>query len=199
VRKRTSHANGYTLAEMLVTVAIIGLFVLVSIPAFGSIQRRFALRAATAQLRAVFHATRIRAIARGQHSGLRFFRVGGEWNFAVYDDGDGDGLRNDDIARGVDTLVAPPRVIFPESRVITIGLLDRTIKDPDGQNLTPRDSPVQFNRSALASFSPYGESTPGTIYITDRGRDLWAVRVYGATAKIRVTRYDAATRTWVQP
>jgi hypothetical protein len=42
-----------------------------------------------------------------------------------------------------------------------------------------------------------GESTPGTIYITDRGLDLYAVRVYGATAKIRVLRYVPATKKWV--
>ncbi len=191
--------TGYSLVEMLITLAIIGLVVLVAVPAFGNIQRRFALRAATAELRSIFHFARMRAIAQGRHAGLKFIRVGDEWSFAVYDDGDGDGLRNEDIARRVDRLVMPQRVILPESRAINIGLLPYTIKDPDGDDLTPSDSPVQFNRSALCSFSPLGESTPGTIYITDRGRDLWAVRVYGATAKIRVTRYDGAKRRWVQP
>lgn len=196
---RRNQQQGYSLVEMLVVVAIIGAFVLVSLPAFGSIQRRFALRAATAELRSIFHFARMRAIARGRHSGLKFIRVGNEWSFALYDDGDGDGLRNDDIARNIDKLVSPPRVILPESRAINIGVLSTTIKDPDGDDLTPSDSPVQFGRSLLCSFSPLGESTPGTIYITDRGRDLWAVRVYGATAKIRVTRYTHATRKWGQP
>lgn len=196
---RRNEPAGYSLAEMLAVVAIIGLFILISLPAFGSIQRRFALRAATAEMRSIFHVARMRAIARGRHAGLKFIRVGNEWSFAVYDDGDGDGLRNDDIARNIDKLVAPPRPVLPESRAINIGLLGVTIKDPDGDDLTPSDSPVQFGRSLLCSFSPFGESTPGTIYITDRGRDLWAVRVYGATAKIRVTRYDRGTRKWVQP
>lgn len=193
-----SNKHGYSLAEMLVTLAIIGLFSLIAVPAFGSMQRKMALRAATQELRSIFHVARMRAIARGRHAGLKFLQVGGEWTFAMYDDGDGDGLRNDDISRSVDKLVAPPRVVLPESRAITIGLLNYTIKDPDGDDLVPDDSPVQFGRSQLCSFSPFGESSPGTIYITDRGRDLWAVRVYGATAKIRVTRYDRDRRKWVQ-
>lgn len=191
--------TGYSLVEMLVSVAIIGLFVLVALPAFGSIQRKFALRAATSELRSIFHTARMRAIAQGRHAGLKFIRAGNEWSFAMYDDGDGDGLRNDDIARNIDRLAEPPRRILEESAEITIGVLGVTIKDPDGEPLTPSDSPVQFGNSKLASFSPLGESTPGTIYITDRGKDIWAVRVYGATAKIRVTRYDHATRKWVQP
>lgn len=196
---KVSHRSGYSLAEMLVTVAIIGLFLLIALPAFGSIQRKFALRAATSELRSIFHFARMRAIARGRHSGLKFTRVGNEWTFALYDDGDGDGLRNDDIAKRVDTIASPARRVLPESNAINIGLLGSTIKDPDGEELLPDDSPVQFGKSLLCSFSPLGESTPGTIYVTDRGRDLWAVRVYGATAKIRVTRYDAQKKKWVQP
>jgi hypothetical protein len=56
---------------------------------------------------------------------------------------------------------------------------------------------VQFGRSTICSFSPLGESSSGTIYLTARGRDLWAVRVYGATAKIRILRYVRSTGKWV--
>jgi prepilin-type N-terminal cleavage/methylation domain-containing protein len=195
VRRR----NGYSLLEMLIALAIIGLFTVMAVPAFANMQRKFALRAATAELRSILQATRMRAIARGQHAGLKFFRAGNEWSFAVYDDGDGDGLRNDDISRGVDKMVAPPRLVLRESRSVFIGLLPYSIKDPDGDPLKPSANAVQFNRSTLCSFSPLGESTPGTVYLTDdAGRDLWAVRVYGASAKVRVTRYDPNRRKWVQ-
>jgi len=184
--------------ELLVILSIVGLMVLVSIPAFGKMRRRALLRAASIELRSIFHLARSRAIARSANCGLKFVMLGGEWHFALYDDTDGDGVRNDDIAKGIDRIVKPPRVVFPTSPLIRIGLLDQTIRDPDGARLTPQTSPVRFNRSAICSFSPLGESTPGTIYLTDRGEDLYAVRVYGATAKIRVLRYDRGTGRWTK-
>jgi prepilin-type N-terminal cleavage/methylation domain-containing protein len=189
--------RGYSLAEILTVVAIVGLFAMTAVPAFLTLQRRAALRSAAAQLRTIFHDNRSRAIARNRNCGLKFLRIDGEWKFAVYDDGDGDGVRNDDIKSGKDRLVAEPRVVFRESRAVRIGLLGEAIKDPDGDPLPPTKSPVAFNQSAICSFSPIGESTPGTIYLTEGGRELYAVRVYGATAKIRVLRYVRATKKWV--
>ena len=195
MRKRTS---GFTLLELLAVLCIIGLMVLAAVPAFATVRRKAMLRAASVELRSIFHLARSRAIAKGANCGLKFMMLGGEWHFAIYDDADGDGVRNDDIAEGIDRMVKPPRVVFPTSRVVRIGLLDKTIRDPDGDRLVPATSPVRFNRSSICSFSHLGESTPGTIYLTDRGQDLYAVRVYGATAKIRVLRYDQGTGRWTK-
>ncbi len=195
MRKRTS---GYTLMELLVTISIIGLFLAFTVPTFTSLRRRAMLRAASDDLRSVFHLARSRAIARSTNCGLKFVQLAGVWHYSIYDDADGDGVRNDDIRKGVDKLVKPPRVVFPTSPIVTIGLLPMSIRDPDGDLLKPNGSPVRFNNSAICSFSPRGESTPGTIYITDRMSDIYAVRVYGATAKIRVLRYDRGTGRWTR-
>jgi hypothetical protein len=106
-------------------------------------------------------------------------------------------VRNDDIKKGIDRRVGFPRPVLRESKIVTIGLLPMTIVDPDGDKLLPDKSPVQMGRSEICSFSELGESTSGTIYITD-GREIYAVRVFGATAKVRTLRYDAATRKWVE-
>ena len=188
--------RGMTLIELLTVVAIAGMVVAVAVPSWMSLRRRSAVRSAAAEIRSVFHDTRMRAVARAANAGVRFTRSGGEWRFAIYDDGDGDGVRNDDINRGVDRLVAPPRHLFQQPHLVTIGLLTTTIRDPDGDPLRPTDSPVRFNRSAICSFTPLGSSTPGTIYLTDEAGSLYAARVYGATAKIRLLRYDSARKRW---
>jgi prepilin-type N-terminal cleavage/methylation domain-containing protein len=194
VRKR----NGYTLTELLTVAAILGLIVLVAIPGFVELRRRSAVRAAAITMRSIFHLARSRAIARNATCGLRFQQSGKQWRFALYDDGDRDGVRNEDIKSGIDRPVGPAREVFPESSLVSIGLSGSKIKDPDGDALQPTASAVQFGRSSICSFSPMGEATPGTIYLTAQGRDLWAVRVYGATAKMRVLRYDAEKKRWTR-
>lgn len=191
------HHRGVTLIEMLLVVAIIAMFAVASVPAFAELQRRAALRAASQELRSIFHLARTRAISRNANCGLRFFKTAGQWQFAVYDDGDGDGLKTADIAAGVDKRFGSPRVILPESKAVTIGLPSQSILDPAGNALSPTSSPVKFNASSICSFSALGQSTPGTIYLRDRAGEVFAVRVYGASAKIRVLRYDRVSQKWV--
>lgn len=193
MRKR----NGYSLLELGVVLAILLIIGMVAVPAFANLRRRAAMRAASSQLRSIFHLVRMRAIVRGRNAGVKFVKAGSVWQFAVYDDGDRDGVRNEDIASGVDRLVEPPRVVLAEAPIVTIGLLNEIIKDPDGDPLPPGKGPVHFNKAAICSFSPLGESTPGTIYITNGIGDLWCVRIYGATAKMRTLRYDRGKKKWV--
>ncbi len=190
---RHQRNRGYTLIELLIVVAIIGLVLGFAVPNFQKMQGRIALRAAAGELRSAFHLARMRAISRGVNTGLKFLMLDGVWHFATYEDGDGDGIRNDDIKKGIDKLVASPRIVLSQSHVVTIGLPDYPFKNPDGASVK---SPVAFNQSAICSFSPLGEATPGTIYITDKDGELWCVRVYGATAKIRSLRYDRAKKRW---
>ena len=191
---RRKGRNGYTLIEILIVVAIIGLILGIAIPNFTSMRRRMALRAAAGELRSLFHLVRMRAIARGVNTGVKFAMQDGAWHFATYEDGDRDGVRNDDIKSGVDPMVARPRIVFSQSQIVTIGLPGYSFKDPDGDTVK---SAVTFNQTSLCSFSPIGEATPGTIYLTDNAGELWCVRVYGATAKIRALRYDRAKKRWV--
>jgi hypothetical protein len=145
----------------------------------------------------MFRLVQSRAIARHGYSGVKFAESGSEWTYALHDDGDGDGIRNEDIESRKDPRYAPPRLVFPESRLAKIAIPPLLkIKDPDGDPLTSASSPVQFGRSTICSFSHLGESTPGTIYLTDRAGELWCVRVYGATGKVRLLRYNGGNRRW---
>ncbi len=188
--------RGYTLIELLAAIAITGLIAAISTPSFMALRRRAAVRDAAREIRSVFHLTRSRAIARRTNAGVRFIRVGSEWQFSLHDDGDGDGVRNDDIRRGVDRQIAPPRYLWQQPSLVSVALPNFPVIDPDGEAVARTDSPVQFNRSAICSFSPLGESTPGTIYLIDSAGELYAVRVYGATAKIRILRYVASRKKW---
>ena len=58
------------------------------------------------------------------------------------------------------------------------------------------DDAIRFNSSDLASFSPMGGSTPGTVYLTDGQSQLAAVRVTGRTGKVKVVVYDFGAEVW---
>lgn len=188
--------RGFSLAELLTAIAILGLFVSISVPAFLNYQRQTAVRLATAEIRSIFHLARSRAIARHKNAGLRFTASSAEWRYAICDDGDGDGVRTDDLAKGIDRCIESPRPVVRESRFASIGLPSDRLVDPDGDALLPTASPVQFGTSRICSFSPIGQSTSGTIYLTNRNGDLYAVRVMGTSAKIRVLRYNRESRKW---
>ena len=154
--------DGFTLLEIVTTVAIIGVVALVAVPSFAAYRRHASLLAEAEQLRSIFRAARARAIARNANSGVRFAQSGSQWTFALYDDGDGDGIRSDDIARGRDRCYAAPTVLMPQFHIATFALLPVAIRDPDGDPLSPAAPAVQFGRASLCSFSPNGAGTPGS-------------------------------------
>jgi hypothetical protein len=59
----------------------------------------------------------------------------------------------------------------------------------------PGGDPIRLGASNLASFSSNGTATSGSVYI--RGRHAqYVVRVFGATAKVRILKFDRAANQW---
>src|SRR5690349_6421617 len=101
--------RGFSFLEVLSVVAIAGVILLAALPAFSSMRRRAAVRSAAAELRSILHLTRSRALALSTNAGVKFIEQVGIWKYAIYDDGDRDGIRNDDIKAGVDPVFQPVR------------------------------------------------------------------------------------------
>jgi prepilin-type N-terminal cleavage/methylation domain-containing protein len=188
--------NGITLFELIVVIAIIGIIALCAIPAFANYRRQASVIAAGNEMRSLLREIRSRAIARGRYSGVKFAKSGKNWTYTLYDDGNGNGIYNADINKGIDRRYFGPAVVMPQFQTAAIALLPKTIRDPDGAKLLPTDPALQFGTSTICSFSPLGSGTPGTIYISDGIDNLYAVRVFGATGKVRMLRYDAGTQKW---
>jgi prepilin-type N-terminal cleavage/methylation domain-containing protein len=190
--------RGLTLLEALAVLAIIGIVAIASAPAFATYRRSASMKAEVAELRGILRSVRSRAIMRGRHAGVKFTRAGNTWAYSLYDDGNNNGIRSIEIASGLDRRYAGPSMLMPQFNIAGIALLTTTIKDPDGDPLPPGASAVQFGSSTICSFSPNGSGTPGTIYITDGAGKLCALRVYGASGRVRVLRYNASLKRWSQ-
>lgn len=191
---------GYHLVEALVALAVSGIVLVVSVPALERLAARMRVELAASEVASTLRVARAFAIRHDANVGLKF-RVGddGAVTWALYRDGDGDGVRTADIDSGDD-----PRVLA-EQRLAHFGCTVRfgfppgpAPRDPSDprRRLDRLEDPIRFNRSDIASFSSLGGATPGSIYVTDGRRFLAATRVLGGSGKVSVVEYDVETERW---
>lgn len=180
--------KGQSLMELLVATAIVGSLVLVTHEAVETGRRRAALTAAVSDFRATVMYVRTMAITRDRNVAIRFTQEsGGRWSWAVYEDGDGDGVRNDDIQKLVDRRIRTRRDI--QYMPARIGVPDAPVSDPMNSSSLQARPPVRYGASMLCSFSRHGEVSNGSVVLTD-GERAAIVRTYGATGRIAVLRWD---------
>ncbi|HEX3579254.1 MAG TPA: GspH/FimT family pseudopilin [Thermoanaerobaculia bacterium] len=184
--------RGHTLIELLIALAVGGILLTLAWNAVDYARRTVALVSATSELRALFQNTRAIAIAHRRNVAIRFWQEGGSWSWRVYEDRDNDGVRNDDISRGVDVPLSPARTFqYVPAR---IGVPLQTIIDPTNHEPLASRLPVRFGTSQLCTFSREGESSNGSIVLTD-GYNVRIIEIEGHSALIHVLRWDGSKWT----
>ena len=143
---------------------------------------------------------RSEAIASGRNVAMRLSWSPGRYAYAFYADGDGDGVRSDDINTGRDPLIGASRDLASRYEGIDFGLLDVSIPEvpPGTTSLLPGADPVRFGRSDIITFTPHGTSSSGTLYVSDGHATVAAVVVYGGTGRLRLWRFDRDRWLWVR-
>ncbi len=192
-----SFPRGFTSLELVIVLALCAALVTATAAGAFQLQASLAIRSAAAELAAAFFRARSYALTRGVAVALKFRTDGGRYEWALYRDGNGNGVRTSEIASGVDRSLG---LSIPWLRGdVRPGILqDSPVPDPasPGSKLDRLDDPIRFNNSDLCSFSPVGESTPGSVYLWD-GRDRMAVvRVFGRTAKIHTLYFVRGEKSW---
>jgi hypothetical protein len=190
-------AGGWTLAELMAVLVIATCAIAAAAPAAVHLQSIVSMRSAAGEIGVIFQRARALAITRGVVVGLKFRRNGDRWEWTVYRDGNGNGVRTVEITRGIDR---PMGLSYTWMRNdVRPGIIpDAPVPDPGqpGRTLLNPADPIRFNSSDICSFTPAGESTPGSVYLWD-GRDRMAVlRVYGRSAKLRTLFYRRGDPRW---
>lgn len=196
----TTHRRaGFTVVEMLIIVFVVSIVAILGIPPMLDWTAGLQVRLAAAEISTCMQKAKYRAIRHSRNVAVKFRTdEDGRVTFALYRDGDLDGVRNADIESGVDPEIQPPRPVAFLSRRIRFGFPPgEAPRHPgSGDRLDRLDDPIRFNNSDLASFSSLGTATPGTVYLTDGKRHLAAVRVLHRTGKVTVLVYEPSTETW---
>jgi hypothetical protein len=139
-------------------------------------------------------AARLDAVKRASAIALRFEPVGGDYLFAAYEDGNGNGVRTADIRAGVDRPLGPLEMIGDKFPGVVFGLAPG-VPDADGETSSSTDG-VRIGTARLLTLGADGTATSGTLYVRGR-RGQYAVRVLGVTGRTRMLQYRAGERTWL--
>lgn len=191
--------NGFSLLELIVVLALLAL-VFTAAPRVTVWSSALEVRLAAAELVTTLRQARSTAMRLGVKVAVKFrTSSNGSVSFTLHRDGDGDGVLNADIDRGIDPPLALPRQMHHFGTRVRFGFprgdAPRDPGDPR-RRLRRLEDPIRFNRSDLASFGPLGGSTPGSLYLTDGRHNLSVVRVFGRTGKVKVMRYDRRAKRW---
>lgn len=192
-------SRGYTLAELLAVLAIVAMAVAVTFPAAAMLRDAGRAAAGARTVATLLSSQRWKSVATHRVRGLQFRKSGGRWTWREVADGNGNGLRSAEITRGVDPILSAEESLEGKVESVALGIpAGGTYPEapPGTETLTAADDPVRFGRSDLVSFSPVGSASSGTIYVTDGRRGLYAVVLFGPTARLRVWRYIPEERRW---
>jgi prepilin-type N-terminal cleavage/methylation domain-containing protein len=192
--------KGFTLIELLVVLAVLGSLLTLGVPPLLRSTDDLRLQMAAGEIAGVLRSSRNFAQRYGANVAVKFnTEKTGVVTFALYRDGNGNGVLNQDIASGEDPLVMPPQSLKFQGRGVGFGFPPGPPlpRDPGtGKPMDRLDDPIRFNDSDLASFSPLGTSTPGSVYLCNGSGHLMVVRVFDRTGKVGVLSYDAKTQKW---
>ena len=189
--------SGFSLVELLIGITAVAWILALATPGMTRLSQEVALRSAVHEASVAFYLARAYAISRNRNVGLKFRKNGDRYEWALYVDSNGNGVRSAEITSGVDKSLG---IYYPWSRndVLPAIMTGTRVPDPGspGHYLDRIDDPIRFNSSDICSFSPMGESTPGSVYFWDARDRMAVLRVLGRTAKVRSLYYRRGERGW---
>ncbi len=197
VRRCSCTPSGFTLLELVLVLALTTIMASMAVATTVNGVNYVRTAAACRYLASRLQLTRLEAAKRGTYVALRFEQRGAAIAIAMYADGNGNGVRSIDIARGTDLPVAAPDCLGDHFSEVTFGLWSGVVDPDTGAPIT--GDPIRLGSSDILSFAPTGVASSGTVYIRGPGRQQYAVRLLGGTGRVRILKYDFRSSRWSAP
>lgn len=190
---RSRGDDGASLIELLIVAALIASLASMVTPATAHSVDASRARDASGFVAARLRLARQHAVFRATSVGLVFDAVDHRWLVRVCVDGNGNGLRRAEILAGTDACPDGPYDVTEMFPGVSIAV-DPGLRGPEGESGS--SDPVRFGSSDMASFSPEGTGTAGSVFLRSGNGRQFVVRVGNITGRTRILRYDPGSRNW---
>ena len=190
--------GGYSFLELTTAMALGVTLTAGAVPHYLAGLDDLRARGAVHHVSERLHRARMEAVMRSAMVGVQFTQTSaGSYGYAVYLDGNRNGVLTHDIRRGVDPLIAPAERLADQFPGVEFGAIPGLPPvDPGGT--PPGSDPIRLGSGSIASFSALGTATSGTLYIRGRRNVQYAVRIFGETGKTRMLKFEPRTGQWKQ-
>ena len=190
-------ARGVALVDVLAAASLSVIVAGIAVPTIGGALDRERTVVGAQHLAGQLQRARLESLKRGTPVALRLAVVDdGRTEMRLFVDRNGNGVAERDIDRGLDLPLGAAAWLDQHARDVSLRI-NQVVDDISGTGqLAPGDDPLRIGSSALVTFSPLGGATSGTMYVSARRGPQMAVRVFGATGRIRVLTFDARARQW---
>jgi Tfp pilus assembly protein FimT len=188
--------RGAALIDIIVAVALSVVMAAIAVPVIGGTLNRERTIVGAQYLAGQLMRARLDSLKRGRSVAVRIEIVSGRTQFQLFTDGNGNGVLQRDIDRGIDLPLTNQEWLDDQARDIALRV-NQTITDVAGSaTLNAGDDPLRIGNTSLLTFSPLGSATSGTLYVAAHRGPQMAIRVFGATGRVRVLMFDAQSRQW---
>ena len=169
----------------------------IAVPVIGGTLERERTIVGAQYLAGQLQRARLESLKRARSVAVRLEVVGDRTQLRLFADGNGNGVLQRDIDRGIDPPLTPAGVARRSgARHLAAHQPGRSPTSPGATTLEPGDDPLRIGNTSLLTFSPLGSATSGTLYVAAHRGPQMAIRVFGATGRVRVLMFDAQTRQW---
>jgi hypothetical protein len=189
-------SRGLALIDVVAATSLSLVMAAMAVPVVGGTLDREHTIVGAQYLAGQVQRARLEALRRATAVAVRVEVVDGRTSVQLFADGNGNGVLKKDIDKSIDVPLTPIDWLDIHARHVSLRI-NQPIADVGGNgDLAAGDDPLRIGNTSLVSFSPLGGSTSGTVYVAAPRGPQMAIRLYGATGRVRVLMFDAQTRQW---
>lgn len=197
VRTRApTREHGVAIVDLVCALGLAMVLGAMSVPSLDAWLDRDRARLSARYVASLLHRARTEALARHAEVAVRFGDEADGYPFAMFVDGNDNGVLERDITAGVDNAITTLDRVQDHFAAVGIRVVEDVPAIEAADVMAAGSDPLRIGRSRFVSFSPVGTSTSGTIFVAGDAAPQAAVRVHGVTGRLRVLWFDRARRTW---